>query len=100
MLIQKYIFFVWVEKPDFRGTGGKVGSKLKKNCHFFQGNQEQLFHFSYERIEEPLSHILDPNYRTFYLKCPRKCQKNYNFDMFPTLSQICTSLLLNFGVNP
>ena len=35
--------------------------------------------------------ILDPNYLSFYLKWPRKCQKTYNFDIFSRLSQICTS---------
>ena len=29
----------------------------------------------------PLLHILDPNYPSFYLKCPIKCQKTYNFDI-------------------
>ena len=41
-------------------------------------------------------HILNPNYHSFYLKCPRKCQKTYNFDIFPSLSQFCTSPSLKF----
>ena len=40
-----------------------------------QGDQEQLFQFCPGRIEAPLLHILDPNYLSFYLKCPRKCKK-------------------------
>ena len=80
-----------MKKPDFKGgTGGKIGSKLEK-LSFFQGNQGQLFQFCPGRIEAPLLHILDPNYPSFYSKCPRKYQKTYNFDIFPTLSQICTS---------
>ena len=47
----------------------------------------------------PFLHILDPNYLSFYLKCPRKWQKTYNFNISPTLYQICTSPLLNFGVD-
>ena len=62
----------------------------KKNCHF-PGNQEKLFQFCHGMIESPLLHILNPNYRSVYLKCLRKCQKTYNFDIFQTVSQICTS---------
>ena len=58
---------------------------------FFQGNQGQLFQFYPERLEAPLLHIPDPNYPSFCLKCLRKCQKTYNFDIFQTVSQICTS---------
>ena len=79
-------------KPDFREeqVGRKVGSKLEK-LSFFQGNQRQLFQFCPGRIEAPFLYIPDTNYPSFYLKYPRKCQKTYNFDIFQTLSQICTS---------
>ena len=57
----------------------------------FPGNQRQLFQFCPRRIEAHFLHILDPNYPSFYLQCPRKFQKTYNFDNFFTLPQICTS---------
>ena len=84
------MIFIWAGKPDFReGQVEKLGQNGKLS--FFQGNQEQLFQFCSGRIEARLLHILDPNYLLFYLKCPRKCQKTYNFDIFQTVSQICTS---------
>ena len=64
------------------------GKNWKKNS-FFKGNQGQLFQFCPERTEALLLHIL--HYSLFYLKCPRKYQKTYNFDIFPTLPQTCTS---------
>ena len=48
----------------------KSRSKLEKNYH-----QGQLFQFCPGRIEDPILHILDPNYPSFDLKCPIKCQK-------------------------
>ena len=79
----------------------KVGSELEKTV-FVQGNQKQLFQFwpgagksgksGKSGAIVPILHILDPNYPSFYLKCPRKFQKTYNFDIFPALSQICASL--------
>ena len=79
-------------KAKFQGgTCRKVGSKLEKKLWFFQGNQGQSFQFGSGRIEAPLLHILDPNYLSFYLKCPRKYQRTYNFDILPTLSRIGTS---------
>ena len=84
----KKINFVYVGMPDFR-EGRKVGSKLEK-LSFFQENQEQLFQFFTGRIEALLLHILDLDYPSFYLKCPSKHKKTYNFDNFDT-SQICIS---------
>ena len=55
-----------------------MGSKLEK-LSFFQGNQEQFFQFCPGRIEAPFLNVLDPNSP---VKCPRKCQKTYNFDIF------------------
>ena len=43
-------------------------------------------------------HIFDPNY-PFLSKMSTNYQKSYNFDIFPTLPQICTSLLPNFAEN-
>ena len=77
-------------KPDFREGQGKSRVKTGR-MSFFQGNQGKLFHFFPERLEAPFLHVLDPNSPSFYVKCPRKCQKTYNFDIFPTLSQIYTS---------
>ena len=51
------------------------------------------------RKESPFLHVLDPNSPSFYVKCPRKFQKTYNFDIFPTLLQIYTSSLINFRMN-
>ena len=70
--------------------GGKVGSKLK-NCHFSRDSRENCSNFFPRRIEAPFLHVLDPNSLSFYVKCPRKCQKTYNFDTFFTLPQIYTS---------
>ena len=87
-------------KPDFiGGTGEKVGSKLKK-LSFSQRNQEQLFQFSPGRIEAHFLHILDLNYPSFYLKCPRICQKTYNFDIFQHFPKFAPLPLLNFGLAP
>ena len=69
-----------------RGTMGKVGPKLS----FLKGNQGQLFQFCTERLECLILHIIDPNYLSFYLKCPRKYKKPYILTFFDT-SQICTS---------
>ena len=76
----------------------KSRPKLEK-LSFLQENQRELFQFCPGRIEAPLLHILDPNYPSFYLKRPRKCQDNFNFDIFQAVSQICTSPLLNFRVD-
>ena len=62
------------------GTGGKVGPKLEKLI--FPGNQGQLLQFCPGRLEDLILHILDPNYSSFYLECPRKYQKTYNIDIF------------------
>ena len=86
-------------KPDFRkGQVGKYGQNWK-NCHFFQGNQGQWFQFCPRRIEASLLHIPDPNYPSFYLKCPRQCQKTYNLDIFKHFSKFAPLPLLNFGVD-
>ena len=60
---------------------------------------EKLFQFFPGTIEAPFLHVLDPNSPSFNVKCPRKCQKPYNFDIF-YFSQIYTSPLLNFEINP
>ena len=51
-------------------------------------------------MEASLLHILDTNYPSFCLKCPRKCQKTYNFDIFQHLPKFAPLPLLNFGVDP
>ena len=77
-------------KPDFREGQEKSRDKTEK-LSFFEGNQRKLFQRCPGRIEAPFLHVLDPNSPSFYVKCPRKCQKTYNFDIFPTLSQIDAS---------
>ena len=73
-----------------------MGPKLEK-LSFFQGNQGQLFQFCPGRIETLFLHIPDPDYPSFYLKCPRKYQKPYNFEIFFTLPKFAPLLLPNFG---
>ena len=55
---------------------GKRRAKTGKTVIFFQGNQGQLFQFCTGRLEALILHIPDPNYSSFYLKCPRKYKKN------------------------
>ena len=74
----------------WRWKSGKVEGKLEK-LSFFQRNLGQLFQFCHGRIEASLLHIRNSNYPSIYLKCPRKYQKTYNFDIFTTLPKICTS---------
>ena len=56
-----------MRKPE--GQVVKIGKAV-----IFQGKQGQFFQVCPGRIEAPLLHILNPNYLSFYLKCPRKCQ--------------------------
>ena len=51
-------------------------------------------------IEVPLLHVLDPNSPSIYVKCPRKCQETYNFDIFLHFPKFTPLSLLNFGMNP
>ena len=60
----KIKFLCGVEMPGFREKWEKWGLECKK----------------------PILYILDPNYPSFYLKCPRKCQEICNFEIFPALS--------------
>ena len=78
---------------------GKKGENWK-NCHFSSNIRGNHSNYHPERIEAPpFLHVLDLNSPSSYVKCPRKCQKTYNF---LTLSQMkFTPLhLLNFGMNP
>ena len=70
-----------------------------KNCHFSSDIRGNHSNYHPERIETPFLHVLNLNSPSYYVKCPRKCQKTYNF---LTLSQMkFTPLcLLNFGMNP
>ena len=77
-------------KSDFRDGQVESRVKLERNCHFSRKIGEIVPILSW-KDRSPLLHILGRNYPSFYLKCPRKCQKTYNFDIFPTLFQICTS---------
>ena len=79
------------QKDRFKGeTGGKIGSKLEK-LSFFQENQGQFFQFCPGMIEDTFLHVLDPNSPSFYIRCSRKCQRIYNFDIFKALFQIYIS---------
>ena len=69
--------------------GGKVGLKLEK-LSFSQGSLGQLSQF-FPRNIYPL---FDPNYPSFYLKCPKQCQKTYNSDTFSNTSQILGKFLI------
>ena len=53
---------------------------------FFQGNQGQLFQFCPGRLEALILDILDPNYSSFYLKCPRKYEKPLILAFFYTFT--------------
>ena len=77
--------------PDFWEGEMESRAETEKKLSFFQGSQWQLFIFCIGRIEALFLHIVDPNNPSFYLKCPKKYQNTYNFDIFPTLPQICTS---------
>ena len=55
--------------------------------------------FCPERMEVSFLHVLDPNSSSFYVKCPRKCQKTYNFDIFLHFPKFTPLPLLNFGMN-
>ena len=77
-------------KPDFReGQAEKYGQNWK--TVIFPGESGEIVLMLPWKDRNPLLHVLDPNFPSFYVKCPRKCQKTYNFDIFPTLSQIDTS---------
>ena len=77
----------------------KKGQNWKK-LSFLQGNQEQFFQFCPGRIEAPFLHVLDPNSASFYVKCPRKWQKTYNFDILKHFYKFTPLPLLKFVFNP
>ena len=56
--------------------------------------------FALEGQEAPFLHVLDPNSPSIYVKCPRKCRKTYNFDIFLHFRKFTPLPLLNFGMNP
>ena len=77
---------------------GKVGPKLKELSFFFHGNKEKLFQFCTGRLEVIILHILDPNYSSFYLKCPRKYKRPIIltfFDTSPNLHLLPSHILRN-----
>ena len=57
----------------------EIRVKTGKRTVIFKWNQGQFFP---GRIEAPFLHVLDTNSSSFYVDCPRKCQKTYNFDIF------------------
>ena len=74
-------------------------SKLEK-LSFFQGNQGQLFQICPGKIEAHLLHNVDLNCPSFYIKCPRKCQKPIILTFFKQFPKFPPLLLPNFGVDP
>ena len=83
--------------PDFKkGQAEKYGQNWKK-LSFFQGNQGQLFQFCPGGTEIPLLHILDLNYLSFYLKCPRKYQNPKILIFFQHFPKFAPFALPNFG---
>ena len=47
----------------------------------------------------PLLHIFDPNYLSFHLKCPRKCQKSVILKFFQHFPKFVALPISNFGMN-
>ena len=80
-------------KPDF--SEGQAESR-----GMFQGNQGQFFQFLPWKDRSPIFTRLDPNSPSFYVKCPRICQKTYNLDIFQHFPKFTPLPFLNFGVNP
>ena len=61
-----------------------------KNCHYSSNIRANHSSYHPERTEAPFLHVLDLNSPSSYVKCPRKCQKTYNFfNTFP--NEIYTS---------
>ena len=58
----------------------------------FQEKLGQLFQFCPGSIETLFLHVLDLNYPSIYLKCPRKYQKTSNFDIFLHFSKFAPPL--------
>ena len=84
-------------KPNFR-EGQAEKSKLEK-LSFFQGNRGNCFNFALEGWKPPFYTFLT-QIIIHFLYVSEHVKKTYTFDIFETLSQICTSLLPNFGVDP
>ena len=71
----KNIIFVQVEKTDFRNGRVEKWGQNWKNCHFSRNIRGNCSNLCPERIEAAFLHVHDPNSPSFYVKCPRKCQK-------------------------
>ena len=91
------MIFVWVRNQILGGTGGKVESKLE-NCHFPEESGAIVPVLPW-KDRSPLLHILHPNYPSFYLKCPRKCQKPITLTFFQQFPKFACLALVNFGVD-
>ena len=103
-LISKIYFFArdflfWWESQILGKGRWKSRVKTGKNCHYFQGNQEQLFQFCPGRIGATLLHIHAPNYPSFHLKCPRKCQKPISLTFSQHFSKLAPLPLSSFVVD-
>ena len=60
-------------------------------------SRENCSNFCLGIMEAPFLHVFDPNSPSIYVKCPRKCQKTYNFDIFLHFPNFTPLPLLNFG---
>ena len=69
-------------KPDFREGLVESRDKTGKTVIFPEIAEEIVQIFFPARIEASFLNVLDPNSSSFFVKCPRKCQKTYNFDIF------------------
>ena len=67
---------------------------------FFQGNQKQLFQIWLGRRVASFYTFLKPNYPSFHLKCPRKCQKPTVLTFFQHFPTFVPLPLLPLGVDP
>ena len=95
LLNPKYKYCVVGNARCLGGTGGEIGPKLE--TPFFPEISGKIVPI----LTKPSWHILDPNYSSFYLKCPRKYKKNpmiwtffWHFDKFAPFP------LPNFEENP
>ena len=68
----KDLIFVWVGMPDFREQ--QVESKVKtgKKTVIFPAKSRTFVQNLPWKAKSPPSHIFDPNYSAFNLKCPGK----------------------------
>ena len=87
-------------KPDFRERWVEKLGQSWKNCHFSRDSRENCYNFCPERIKSLFLHVLHLNSPSFYVKCPRKCQKPIILTFFSHLPKFTPLSLLNSGMDP